>query len=863
VEIPHTEKKKFSAMRFARNLVLIILGTVLLLCLGVAGLVYHYSDQIKKEFIAKINSHLNTEVRVKPHNIDVTFFSTFPDCALQFRNLLILEPAGHKKRDTLLFCGRADLCFSITDLLAGRYRIKRISIANGCLYPEDRKGGKNNYTIWKTDTPSSDTGAVHFRIRALQLKNMKLHYHDEVTEIMVRAKIGELDLAGDIEGNRFEIEGALRAGVEEVKQKDQVYAANRDLSTQLLIRRMNDHYEIPNAVVNAGDARINAKVKFDLGAKFSNLSFVFDLKPVSLVSARTFIPRSQQKYLENYSLDGSLRGDGKFLLPGNGSDWTFACNFEVTDARIGFTPKNLEAKHTFAKGKLTLTPKSELLAVDSLTLLYENQRLSAAGTVTDFDDPYLRIRGGGELQLASVRKLISGDSLQKAEGMLLVSARLDGPFREIRKDLFSEHVLLEANAMLHDANFIFAGNSVPWTINSASLSVQNRHVIVRDLDFVRGKSRAVVNGELPGLFNYVSGKGNLSVKASLLASTIAAEDFIFSKSSKNSEEQALLPAGILLDLDAKVEKFSLGKFHAEDISGKVFLQDRRLLLSDVKMNVMYGKANIDLLATQEGKDLRLDISSELESIDIAELFYQLNDFNQSTLSYRHLKGNADASVAFSGRWSSKMEPDLNSIEATCKIRIVNGGLNEFQPLLNLSKYLDIEDLRRIRFNTLESNIAVKNGTIVIPKTTIANSALNIDLWGSHTFDNRIEYHIRLLLSEYLAKKSKQKEDEFGPVDSDTENRRCAHILMSGTVDNPVIRFDRQGLKQKIREDLKKEKENLLKVLNEEFAFLKKEQAVKTETQAAEAVFELEKEQQQKKSETSKKKKKQQEEPEDY
>jgi len=46
--------------------------------------------------------------------------------------------------------------------------------------------------------------------------------------------------------------------------------------------------------------------------------------------------------------------------------------------------------------------------------------------------------------------------------------------------------------------------------------------------------------------------------------------------------------------------------------------------------------------------------------------------------------------------------------------------------------------------------------------------------------------------------------------------------MTGTIDKPVISYDRKAMKQKIREDIKEEKTNLKKILNEEFGWFKKD-----------------------------------------
>jgi hypothetical protein len=152
--------------------------------------------------------------------------------------------------------------------------------------------------------------------------------------------------------------------------------------------------------------------------------------------------------------------------------------------------------------------------------------------------------------------------------------------------------------------------------------------------------------------------------------------------------------------------------------------------------------------------------------------------------------------------------------------------------------VDVNDLKRIKFSTLQSNIEINNRTITIPKTAIKNSALNLDLSGTHTFDNEIDYHIQLLISELLAKKRQKKDDEFGPVEKDS-NKRSAFISMTGTVDNPIIKYDRMGLKQKIKEDLKQEKQTIKTLLKTEFGLFKKDSSLRS-PKKEETTFEIEK-----------------------
>jgi hypothetical protein len=77
----------------------------------------------------------------------------------------------------------------------------------------------------------------------------------------------------------------------------------------------------------------------------------------------------------------------------------------------------------------------------------------------------------------------------------------------------------------------------------------------------------------------------------------------------------------------------------------------------------------------------------------------------------------------------------------------------------------------------------------------------------------------------LAKKqkaNKQFDEELSLVENDPDNRRSVFLLMKGPIDNPTISYDKSGAKQKIKEDLKAEKQTIKNILKEEFGLFKKD-----------------------------------------
>ncbi|MBK6522030.1 MAG: AsmA-like C-terminal region-containing protein [Sphingobacteriaceae bacterium] len=401
---------------------------------------------------------------------------------------------------------------------------------------------------------------------------------------------------------------------------------------------------------------------------------------------------------------------------------------------------------------------------------------------------------------------------------------------ELKRNVLSENASLELQASLKDLVIQFKKQKDSTNIYSCELRALDRLVEVKDLSIKKGNSDLKINGKVEGAFNYIlDDKNPLKIHGDLKSELIVVEDFIYDEVSATKKSEVDVPDNINFILDASIDALSFGKFNAAKLQGNIELKNKKIMAESLNLNTMDGNATIDALLDLNGKNLEVSMHGEMAKINVSKLFAQLNNFDQETLKDNNVGGLLSASIDFSGTWDKFLEPDLNSMKATSDLQIEQGRLVDFKPLESLAKFVDINDLKSIKFSSLQSRVEISKSIITIPKTAIKNSALNIDFWGTHSFNNDIDYHIQLLIGDYLNKKRKPDADyEFALVENDPENRRSAFILMTGTVDKPIIKYDRKGMKQKIKEDIKNEKQNLKAILKEEFGMFKKD-SIKVKT----------------------------------
>ncbi len=818
-------KKRFNFLRFIKRTILTLSISVVSVILLSVLLVVIYEDDVKAIIVKELNMHLNAEVRIDPKNINFTVLKSFPHCALEFNDVTIMEVSDAKVKDTLLFAEKLSLAFSIKDVFNKNYNIQKIHFENGKANLKVYKNGKANYEIWKTDSTVSKHDSLNFSLQKITLQNIVFHYKNSQAKIKIETHLKKINFKGQFSDSHYTLSADGNSFVSLFQVEKTKYIIDKNLKFDLEIDVNGNNYIIKHSETSVNATKLISSGDFVIQDSLLSLNVLFKGEKLDISSTLSLLPEKYQKQINDYKSDGEFYANGKIKYAYN-SPISINAQFGIRNANITYKPQNSTLTNVNLSGSIDVNKGNSNLLLQNISANLKSNTFSGNVQVQNFNDPFIKLNVTAKTNLNDLLSFYPVDTIQEMSGNIDINANLSGLISDFKKNTFTPDIKAEGVASIKNVQAKFKNSTKHLNISQGELKLTNRGLSVNDLKIVKGTSDLTLTGIMPNFLGYLFDSNiPLVVNAKVVSENIELEDLLFKSGNKTGSSAISISDKLDFNVNVDVKHIAFGKFHANNIIGNVLLKDQKIALKDVSLQAADGTIKLNAFADASGKSLKVSGDCDLEKLNIKKLFTELNNFGQNTLQDKHIKGFVTAHVSFTAAWDENLKVNLNSISATSTILIERGELIAFKPLESLAKYIDVNELRHIKFSSLQSIIDIKDQMIIIPKTSIKSSAINIDFRGRHSFDNIVDYHIQLLLSELLSKKQKANknfDDELTMVENDPENRRSVFIVMTGPIDSPTIKYDRKGAKEKIREDIKQEKQTMKQILKEEFGLFKKD-----------------------------------------
>jgi hypothetical protein len=818
------KNNKQNILQFTRLALISGLVFALFMAIVLSVLVWVYQDRVKESFVERINESLKTEIFVD--DISLNVFRNFPLVSLTLSEVTML--GSTEARDTLLSARRVYFRFSLMDLIRQNYSVRQIEVARAKFDMKLFDDGSNNYTFWEVaDEFEHEENDFNFQLQSVVFNQVEYRFQDYANNHTISLLLRKARMKGDFARDNYKMEFGGDLYLDHIIIGDAFLAGERNMTLDFDFNVFNNNaLRVTKGLFTLGNHAFETEGILDFSSENAYIDLSVSGRQLKLDDFIKDLPPLYARYFDGYRSKGEFYFDA--LIKGDFPRPQLDAKFGIKKGEMFHRKANLRFENVAFDASFTNGSRRDLttsrLEFSGLNAKLNKGELSGNGVWLNFIEPNLDFKLYSNISAGEWARFLQIDKISSASGDLLVDIEFRGKLG--RGNSFTTQNFLESRVKgeIKARNLSLRLKNDPLDYNSvyADFLFNNNDILVDRFSGNASESNFEMNGYfrnvLPWLF---LDNEKLLVDASLKSDNLNFNQLLQHNVSESDTIYRLsLSEKIEFNLKANIGKLSFRKFEAENVTGTLSMRDKVFFADNVSVSTMKG--NIQAAGYINGKNddfLIVGCDARFNRVDVYDLFYQMGNFGQQGIIDENLRGRITAQASFVSRWSPYLEIDWNSLETTADIKVEDGELINYKPMLALSRFIRVGDLNQVKFSTLENQIRIKDQKIIIPDMEINSNAINIKLSGEHTFNNEIEYRLQVLLSDLLARNNRQNrnpQEQYGDIIDDGLGRTTLFLLVSGNIDDPVFRYDRQGVREKLREDFRQERQNLRDVFRSEF-----------------------------------------------
>jgi hypothetical protein len=252
--------------------------------------------------------------------VELTFFSTFPDFGVKISKFALINPVGDPQFDTLV---KADELVGTVDAVAwwknNDLILTGLRLSQGSINIRYDTLGKSNYDIFASDTSSTPTAESESNsgiidLRNVILDNVSLHYNDLPSKL--NSVIGDLSakLSGTVANDKIQGNISLKRAVISFEYAGETYLQQASVACDVPFGYTPSRMAVTlkNARISVNDLEllVNGSIENDtIGKKITTaLNYQFSSWPVEKLL--DLVPPSFNSYTKGLKAEGLLSSEG-------------------------------------------------------------------------------------------------------------------------------------------------------------------------------------------------------------------------------------------------------------------------------------------------------------------------------------------------------------------------------------------------------------------------------------------------------------------------------------------------------------------------------------------------------------------------
>ncbi|MFN0176169.1 MAG: AsmA-like C-terminal region-containing protein [Saprospiraceae bacterium] len=767
--------------RILLGLLFSVLGLLLLLVLIAA----FFDKQVSQQLVAEINKNLKTELRVGEASLSL--LSGFPAASVNLSQVRLKDALGGQ----LLAAQGLSFRFDLLSLFGDDLKIHSVRLQDGAIRIVVNRAGKSNTDIFKeskTPKKTSTESTLQLALENAELQNIAILYDNAPAQQAAEMVVGKASASGNFSARQFRLSSQADIKINYLDSDSSRYLGGQTLryDAVLAVDLKRGAYALQNVELSLGGNTFNVEGLAVVKPEGTDLNFKLVGQEGDVSMIANLMPGAYHAYFRefqstgNYACSGTVKGRlSKTETP--------AIRFEVAlrDGKMSSEKLQGPLRNVSFRARYNAQPDgSGEFELADFKGDFGGQPLSLSLKVNQLEDPIVEFQANGALPLDAAYGLFDNDLITAGDGIVRLNRlKVQGRYADMTS--MRRISLVNASGEIQFDNAAITYNKTPLLAETGFLRLEDNEFRLDSFVLRAGKSDFLLDGSaknlLPVLFadSLNTAGALLEFGARLRSENFDVDQIIGMFSVQSSASEAGGEAGLDSLKKEKNTKRSLamnklkGTFEANirgfkygKIEGKNFLGSFEFDHNNLNFNgnaaamqgelALQGNARFDLAAS-----LKMHIVAR--NLDLQTMLAQCENFGQEVITAENMRGRLSGRVVLWTYWNDFGEFDMKRLRALADVQATNGELQKVKMFEDFSSFVHLEDLRRIRFTDLQNYLEIKDQRLYLPVMFLQSNALNMTLSGEHTFDNDIDYKIKINAGQVLLNRLKKHDSDLDPL----------------------------------------------------------------------------------------------------
>jgi len=806
-----------------RNIVLLILA-VLILITGIAMTVlYFYRNEVVALFVQEANEYLETPVEVK--KIELELWENFPMVSFKLEDIKIYESADV----TMEYLCDADdmlISFDILNIIFKNYEISTLKVSNAIFNIGRSANGEKNYEFIRYSRKDSVKNQRELNLPNIVLENVRINYIDLQNDVKIYLETERLRNNLKVQGKKLliNLSGLVTKNQIDIKKTTYVKDQLIGLSTEFT-------YSLDSQIVqfDQTDLKLNGQLYQLDGHILTGETRFIDLNVVSVKNnveaVVAVLPQDIRKKLSEYKSKGKITFNGNIKGDfSNGKIPALRADFNCDNVEFYYPGYRSSFKKLYFTGSYSngneKSLASSVLRIQNFSGFIGKNEIKGELSIQNLKELNTSLDLTGNIDLNSFLATFPVKQFESGDGEIEFDIRLTGRINDL-KNKKTNNVKASGDLSLKQVNFKTKYSPIEFRKFNGDFYFNNLDLAIRNFSGQIGESDFQISGFFRNIISYIFYRDNpIKIMADLESDNLNLNELLtldFTEEDENGETEdqdetfhlAISPK-LDIDFNCVVDRITFKRFNGEKASGKLRILNQKAVVDNLTLNTMGGDLILSgSINAQSPVKREFLVDGKLSGLYIDSIFYVFKNFKQEFLMSHHLQGQIYADVNTYFVLDDELKFYSNTLTSFIEARIIGGELIDFEPMQNLSKYVKEEDLAELHFSEIKNDIQIIDRQVIIPEMEIISNAYHIYVSGIHTFDQDIDYHFRIPLDQF---RRPDRDSRYGEIAENGSGPPNLFLKMQGTAKDYEVSFDSKAVKDKIKNDLKAEGDELKDIL---------------------------------------------------